>query len=142
MNRFLPKRKISLSEISLIPEAFFNLTIAWMQVRSMPSKNYLPHLGSSNSKPNSIRKYEKSREIAAVINGLSSRTIWTSTCLIKVLAAHKMLERRGISHLLHFGVKRSSDNKMEAHAWLSVSEEVLIGGENLEEFMEIKKAID
>lgn len=72
-----------------------------------------------------------------MVSGLASRTPWRSTCLVKALAAHKMLEKRGIKSKVHLGVKKSGNNGLEAHAWLSVDGSVIIGGENLNEFKEI-----
>lgn len=83
------------------------------------------------------KKIPHDKIIAGVINGLVARTPWKSTCLVKALAAHKMLKRRNISSRIHFGVKKSSDNDFEAHAWLSVGDKVIIGGENLEDFVEL-----
>lgn len=48
-----------------------------------------------------------------------------------------MLGRRGIIHKIHFGVKKKSTNNLEAHAWLSVGDNVIIGQGNLDEFAEL-----
>ena len=137
MKPFFPRRRLHASEFLLIPEAFFNLTVSWINVNFRPSKSYLLPPDSSAFRPVSKEKKEKSFEIAAVVNGLSTRTVWRSTCLIKALATHKMLQKRDIEHKLHFGVTQSAENKLEAHAWLSVENEVIVGGENHEAFEEI-----
>lgn len=89
----------------------------------------------------SEEKKIQSNSIAKIINGLSGRVPWPATCLVKVLAANKMLAKRGIPHTIHFGVKKSSDGKMEAHAWLSANNRVVIGGENLLDYKEINRII-
>jgi len=139
MKYFLPRRCLTFSEISLIPESFFYLAVAWIKVSFSPSKKYLSQDNPLNSEPVTLVKTEKALEIAAVINGVSSRSNWTSTCLIKALAAHNMLEKRKIKHKLHFGVARSLEKKLKAHAWLSIGSEVIVGGENHEGFMELKE---
>lgn len=75
--------------------------------------------------------------IAKVVNGLATRTPWKSTCLVKALAASKMLSKRHIPHSIHFGMKKNDSGNYEAHAWVSAGGRVLIGGENVEEFKEV-----
>lgn len=75
--------------------------------------------------------------ITNIINGLSLRTPWKSTCLVKALAAQKMFSKRHIPHSIHFGVKKNDSGKLEAHAWVSVHGTVVIGGESLGEFVEL-----
>jgi Uncharacterised nucleotidyltransferase/Transglutaminase-like superfamily len=51
-------------------------------------------------------------------------------CFPQALAAHAMLRRRGISSVMHYGVRRSADRKMRAHTWLEVDHRMLLGGES------------
>jgi hypothetical protein len=75
--------------------------------------------------------------IITVINGLSLRTPWASTCLVKVLAAHKMLTKHKILHSVHFGVRRSLSSGMQAHAWLSIGSKIVIGGNTVSDFQQL-----
>ncbi len=122
-----------------MPEAFFQLTKAWITVRLLPSKKYLSKIEPFNSAFNAQSGIKRSKLIAGVINGIATRTPWTSTCLIKAVAADKMLQKRGIRSQLHFGVIKGKGKTLEAHAWLSVEGAVIVGGENHESFVEIKK---
>ena len=137
MPRFLPYRKLSFLEIKLLPEVFFFLLIFRIKVSYQPSKKWMPSITFKSLKTIDTVSMEKAVFVAKVINGLATRTPWKSTCLVKALAANKMLQQRKINHKLHFGVARSLDTKFEAHAWVTVKGEVLIGGGNLEEFNEI-----
>ncbi|MBN2862793.1 MAG: lasso peptide biosynthesis B2 protein [Bacteroidales bacterium] len=137
MNTFFPRSRLTARELFLIPEALTRLIIARISVSLFPAKHYMPGATTrlnSNSPPVSKAIY---LTISLVINGLASRTPWHSTCLVKALAAHKMLEKRGIISTVHLGVKKSTNNDLEAHAWLSVDGSVIIGGENLDDFREI-----
>lgn len=78
-------------------------------------------------------------DIATVVNGLAARTPWHSTCLVKVIAGHKMLAQKKIPHTLHFGVQKTLGGEMKAHAWLSVANKIIIGGDAVDEFREISK---
>ena len=51
-------------------------------------------------------------------------------CFPQALAAHAMLRRRGISSIMHYGVRRSADRKLRAHTWLEVDHRMLLGGES------------
>lgn len=122
-----------------MPEAFYQLINAWITVRLLHPKKYLSKIEPSNSAFNTHINIKKSKLIAGVINGIAARTPWTSTCLIKAVAADRMLQKRGIRHQLHFGVNKGKGKTLEAHAWLSVEGEVIVGGENHESFEEVKK---
>lgn len=139
MRPFFPGRKLTVNELLLIPETLFNLAIARLKVSIFPSAKYLPPVPKSAKHLPPKEKVETSKIIASVISGLSSRTPFASTCLVKVLAMHKMLERRKIPHTVHFGITKNQSRELNAHAWLSVAGEVLIGGENLQDFQEISR---
>ena len=47
---------------------------------------------------------------------------WKNRCLVKSLAAYRMLKRRGINASLHLGFAASPDNNPVAHAWLQVAD--------------------
>lgn len=58
-------------------------------------------------------------------------------CFPQALAAHAMLRRRGISSIMHYGVRRAADRKMRAHTWLEVDHRMLLGGESALHFAPI-----
>jgi hypothetical protein len=137
-NQFFPNHHLSGEEWQLIPGAFYQLLIARLKVSSLPSEKYLP----VDQPPKATLTKENqaiAQTIATVINGLSRRTPWPSTCLVKVIAAHKMLSKISIPHTLHFGVQKVTPGKIKAHAWLSVGNKILIGGDNADGFVEISK---
>jgi len=137
MRSFLTYRKLSFLEIALLPEVFFFLLIFRLKVSYQPSRKWMPHVALKSIKIIDDRSKEKAILIAKVVNGLARRTPWKSTCLVKALAANKMLHKRKIDHKIHFGVASTLNNQFEAHSWVSVEDEVLIGGGNLEGFHEI-----
>jgi hypothetical protein len=49
------------------------------------------------------------------------------SCLAEALALRSMLARRGISSVLHFGVRRE-EGRLAAHAWLEAGGGVVCGG--------------
>jgi len=57
----------------------------------------------------------------------SSRLLPAATCLPQALTTRVMLERRGIPNELLFGVAKSDAGALEAHAWVEVDDEVVVG---------------
>jgi hypothetical protein len=57
----------------------------------------------------------------------SSRLVPAATCLPQALATRVMLERRGIPNDLLIGVAKSDAGALEAHAWVEVGDEVVVG---------------
>ena len=65
-------------------------------------------------------------QLAWAVNAASS-VIPRSTCLVRALAARRLLARHGYPSTLHLGVARTSDG-LAAHAWLDHAGGTLIGG--------------
>lgn len=57
---------------------------------------------------------------------VTTRLIPRSTCLVRALAAQRLLARHGYPSTLHLGVARSSEG-LDAHAWLEYQGATLIG---------------
>ena len=137
MTRFFPKRKLLFSEIVLIPEAYFSLFIYRLKVSYQSSRKWMPLATKANPEAIGANQMRTALMIVKVINGLESRTPWKNTCLVKALAVHKILQKKKIIHKIYIGVAPKPNNHFEAHAWLSVGTEVILGGENLDGFHEI-----
>lgn len=60
---------------------------------------------------------------------ISSRlSPWRSVCLHRALTLHRMLRRRGVPSVLHYGISPVS-GKFGAHMWVTLGDDILIGGE-------------
>lgn len=141
MKFIFTSRKLIATEFLLIPEVFWELFSTHIKIFFFRSARYLPSSSINPTDTLTQKKFESAKEIAIVINGISLRTPWTSTCLEKVIATHNMLKKRKIPHTLHFGVKKNSFQQLSAHAWLSVKKIVIIGGGNLDPYKEISQII-
>jgi hypothetical protein len=58
----------------------------------------------------------------------AARKIPASTCLSKALAAQALLARHGHTSEVMIGVAKDEACRLEAHAWISCQNEILIGG--------------
>ncbi len=56
------------------------------------------------------------------------------TCLTRALAVQVLLTRRGHPALLHIGVEKGAESRLQAHAWIENQGEILIGGSELERY--------
>ncbi len=64
---------------------------------------------------------------------LASRHVpWSETCLVRALAAHKLLARSGVASIIHIGVGSSPEGAFQAHAWVQCRDVVVIGNEPAE----------
>lgn len=64
----------------------------------------------------------------------ADRLPWSSTCLVRALAARILLARRGVrGATVRLGV-RKEEGRIEAHAWLVLGATILLGGDGAETF--------
>ena len=55
---------------------------------------------------------------------------WRTVCIQKGLAAQRMLRAGGANAVLHYGARHhQEDGKLEAHVWVTVGGNPVIGGE-------------
>lgn len=74
------------------------------------------------------------RQISRAVHTMSRVTWWESQCLVKAVAAMKMLERRGIPSTLYLGSGRDDNGMMVAHAWLRFGSYIVTGREGHERY--------
>jgi hypothetical protein len=79
----------------------------------------------------------RARAVARLVARAERRLPWQTTCLVAALAARAMLRRRGIASVLRFGLRRSTDGRLDAHAWLEAGDGVVCGGRAAEGFVPI-----
>lgn len=81
------------------------------------------------------RRQRASAERLAWVVTTASRVLpGGKNCLLRALVVQCFLERRGYSTLLHFGVARTDDPDLRAHAWLECEGQIVMGDEELDRF--------
>jgi hypothetical protein len=125
----------------LILESFFLL--GWARIlKSMSFSKVAPSLGEF-MKETSLNIDESNRKIlvnvSQAINIMSRYTIWESMCLVKAIAAMKMLERRKIESTIYFGTSKDETGKLIAHAWLRSGPFYITGAEVMDQFVVVSK---
>lgn len=87
------------------------------------------------------------RDISNAVKSVSRRVPWQSKCLVQASVAKMMMNRRNISSRLYLGVSKSGlkgngeeDNrKIRSHAWLVADKQVVLGGENLDDYVTVSQ---
>ncbi len=116
-----------------VVEAIVLLTVSAMTVRVLPFRIYASILGQPLQPDHPRDPALNTSDVAlalAVKTALAAaarRLAWTSTCLMRTLAARLMLARRGIGSIAWIGVSGPLTHD-DPHAWLSVGEHDLTGG--------------
>lgn len=117
-------------------EAFFYL--GWSRILiSFPFCRIAPSLGDPMEETTNERLHQDMVTLARVqgaIHVMSEHTWWESRCLVRAIAALKMLERRQIESTLYLGTARDESSKMIAHAWLRSGPFLITGSEGMERF--------
>ena len=70
---------------------------------------------------------------------MSRYTFWESQCLVKAIAAMKMLEKRQIESTLYLGTAKDETGNMIAHAWLRSGPFYITGVEEMKRFTVVSK---
>ena len=118
-------------------EAVAELTRASVELRVRPSRGTVARLGTlQHTDPEGGVGAATLREAALVgdiVARAAGRLPWRPTCLRQALAVQRMLRRRGIPAQLHLGV--TSPTEAEAHAWVTVAGEAVVGGAGVERYV-------
>nr|WP_052476273.1 lasso peptide biosynthesis B2 protein [Cohnella kolymensis] len=126
----------------LFVEAFFFLGWARLLLVVMPFSKVAATLGASTQEtphtiPNTIQP--ALIQVHNAIGIVSNHTMWESKCLVKAIAALKMLERRRIESTLYLGAARDEQGRMIAHAWLRSGSFCVTGMEGMHRFTVVGK---
>lgn len=108
--------------------ATIELAIArWRIATSKPSDLIEPR--PARRRPAENPDASATGRVAFAITAMGARVPWRSDCLVQALAGHRWLARLGIASDLNIGVRRAAGAPIQAHAWLKVGGDVLIGGD-------------
>lgn len=66
-------------------------------------------------------------QVVWAVDAASRRIPGGSNCLVKALAAQRLLAENGHAATIHFGVRRDSGSRLGAHAWVTCAGEAVIG---------------
>lgn len=137
----LPRRKKL-----LVAEATAELILAWALVRQFNFSKYSLRLGKPHPGEYIVdldADEEVLRDIRWAIKTINRALDRRYTCLMMAMAGKAMLNRRGVSNSLVLGAKIEphagigNGENMAAHAWLSVGQLILLGGEERQGYLPV-----
>jgi hypothetical protein len=119
----------------LFIQAFFLLGWARISLLRKPFKVLFAELNlhreSVLQPPLEPSAQETARSIGWAVRTAASFTPWESTCLVQVLAAQRLLQKRGIAGVFYLGATntrvRDETSGFSAHAWLMCNGEFITG---------------
>lgn len=134
---FLLDRKTML----LFIEAYLYLGLARALI-GLPFRKVEPFLGAHSQESSLTLDVKNKKAIIDVGNAvciMSRYTLWESKCLIKAIAASKMLWRRRIESTIYLGTARGKNAELIAHAWLRSGPFYITGAEEMSKFTVVGK---
>jgi Transglutaminase-like superfamily len=127
--------------MTLLMEAF--LFLGWARLlKTFPFNKIAPKLGNymeDTSTENDISKIALLKNISFSIHIMSKFTFWESKCLVRAIAAMKMLNRRHLPSTLYLGTANDKNGKLIAHAWLRSGSYFVTGKEEMNNFTIVGK---
>ncbi|MFS0638324.1 lasso peptide biosynthesis B2 protein [Mesobacillus foraminis] len=125
----------------LLLEAF--IFLAWARIlKIMPFSKVSFSLGEQMEETSFDRipmNEKKIKSVAQSIQIVSRYTLWESKCLVRAIAAMKMLERRKIESTLYLGTGRDEYGRLAAHAWLRSGPFYITGADGMERYSIVGK---
>ena len=118
--------RLSAAQLWLFARAIAVLAAASAAVAMLPFKRAIA-FGAVKLRPTSDALAP--RDCVWAVEAAARRVPWRAECFEQGLAVQRLLRRSGVDALLHYGARHSSCGaKLEAHVWVSVAGEVIIGG--------------
>jgi Transglutaminase-like superfamily len=118
-------------------EAAVEVTVASLELRLLPRERTVSRLGAiateTAGRPPGEDEVREARLVGRDVARAGRRLPWHPTCLRQAIAVQRMLRRRGIDARLHLGV--TSIAVGEAHAWVTVGEQTVVGNRGVERFV-------
>ncbi|OAS85156.1 lasso peptide biosynthesis B2 protein [Metabacillus litoralis] len=120
----------------LLLESFCYLGVG-RYLKSIPFSKVAPSLGQHMEETTfepSVANEKVISNVSQAIHIMSQYTFWESQCLVKAIAAMKMLEKRQIESTLYLGTARDDSGELIAHAWLRSGPYYITGSKGMEKF--------
>jgi hypothetical protein len=138
------RNKLRLSPLAA--EASWWLVVAWLLLDVLPGKLYLRILPPKRIPepvppvdPTSYNPY--ARTVAHVVDYISRHLPVRAVCFHRAIAVDRMLARRGIPHVMHYGVLREN-GALKAHVWITSTGMGIIGTAESAAYTEIAQFVE
>jgi hypothetical protein len=107
----------------------------WVAAASYPrlAARLRSDAGSTDADPELLLRVGRAVDVAA------ANVPWRSDCFPRSIAAHKLLQGLGYASAIHIGVDKPGEGVLMSHAWVTCGDIVVVGGEQLDRYVEIHR---
>jgi len=137
-NKLVTFLKLPIQEKRLLVETTTLLFIARLLVLFLPFRVIAKRLGehmTETTRQTPTLQEETSVKIGRVIRKVSRHTPFRSLCLEQAITCKFMLNRRGISSTIYFGLTKDEEAlKLKAHAWTRSGSQTITGAKGRHQF--------
>ena len=77
--------------------------------------------------------------IGHAVSAAANNVPWRSDCFPQAIAGRMLLKRYGYKSTIHFGVEQPDGKEINAHAWLSCGDTVVMGGGEIHRYTELHR---
>ena len=109
-----------------LAEAALELAFASLAIKILPFRRVVKTWPTGKNPPNDASCLEEIDRVTWAVNLLSRRLPWRIVCFQKGLAVHRLLRRRQINTLMHYGITQYPT--LKAHVWVTYASSPIIGG--------------
>lgn len=110
------------------------LTIASAAVAFLPFRTAIRF----GAVPLGARRRDSPADCVSAVESAARHLPWRTMCIEKGLAVQRLLRSAGADALLHYGARHDQETgKLQAHVWVSLAGNIVIGAEEAGDFAEI-----
>jgi hypothetical protein len=123
---------MSQADLLLLSEAVATLAVSSIAIRLLPFRKVVGGMTAAGAEKSRVSQEHFEHEIRRVrwaVEAAARRVPWRTVCFQKGVALHKMLGRRNITTVLHYGIAQDQDRGLSAHVWVTYAGLPVIGGE-------------
>jgi hypothetical protein len=127
-------RRLSAEQRRLLLRAALLLGVASAAVALLPFRKAV-RLGSV---PLGSQGGVRVEDVAWAVDASARRLPWRTMCIEKGIVVQRMLRRGGVDAVLHYGARNhAGSTKLEAHVWVTIAGQPVIGGDEAAGFAEL-----
>jgi len=129
-------RSLSWSDRLLLAETALALASASLAIRFVPFRRLMTSLRPvTQSRESEAEIQAQIARVRWAVQACARRLPWRIVCFQKGLALYRILRRRSIMSVLHYGVTQDGGTNLKAHVWVSRGSTPIIGGDEAEAFV-------
>lgn len=96
---------------------------------------YVNHLGRKSVKTEKCNyNVEDVKKLIRNIKRVNKFSFWRTKCFEDAFTLKLLLKKQAVESTIYFGVKKNDNDTLDAHAWLKIGEDCLIGCAGIETY--------